>query len=125
DENSSGCVLAEQAAIEFLLSFEIVPAGVGLLGRNAKSAVFVAVAGSGERKRDGLTHAGGFLEKNLVRAVFSGEKIRGGADAFGSSKNEIAARARSVVKERNHFVLQHKFEIDEEVAAANEIHLRK
>ena len=115
--------MAEQAAIEFLLGFEIVPSGVGLLGRDTEGAGFVAFTSCSERKSDGLTGAGGFLLKNLVRAVLRGEEIGGGADAFGGAENKIAAGTRGVVKQGDDFVLQDGFEINEEVAAADEIHL--
>ena len=85
DENGCGRILAEKAAIEFLLGLEIIPTGVGLLGGHPKHAIFVTFARGTEGKGDGLAHGSGLLEENLIDAVLVREEAGGGPDAFGGS----------------------------------------
>ena len=98
DEDRGRSILAEQAAIEFLLGFEIVPTGIEQFRRNDQGSVLLAFREMMHGKRDGLTHSGGFLEENLVRAVLRGEQIACRAHALGSSQKQVAAGTKRVMK---------------------------
>ncbi len=98
DEDGGWSILAEQAAIELLLGFEIVPIGIGQFCGNAQGAVLLTFRGMIHGKSDGLRHHGGLLEENLAGAVLRGEQMGCRAHALRSSQKQIAARAERIVK---------------------------
>ena len=51
------------------------------------------------------------------------EKVAGRADALRSAEYQKAAGPRGIVKQRNHFSLQDRFQINQQIPATNQIHL--
>src|SRR5208283_2815431 len=119
DEGGCGSKLGQQTAIEFLLGFQIVPIGIRLADRQAKRIGIITIGLAIERESNDLTGSGGLFGKNLECSIFHREKIGHEPGALRSPQQKKSLGPSSVVEQRNHFVLQNRFEIDEEIAAGN------
>src|SRR5262245_57884366 len=66
-----------------------------------------------------------FLNVNLVLLVHEREEVGEATDAFRCAQHQVAFRIECIMKNRNAFFLQLWAEIDKDIAAGNQIDVRK
>src|SRR5262249_47278106 len=125
DEDGTWRVLTQEAPVELLLGLQIIPCRFHGFRWNTDHSIFRAVCRVVQRKTDRLAHGGGLFRKDFVGAVRCREETAGRTDSLGTAEHEESPGPRSVVEQSDDFVLQQGLEINEKVAAANQIHLGK
>lgn len=60
---------------------------------------------------------------NLVLLILENKQVGVGGDSLRASQQQVAARLQRVMKHRDHALLKHGFEIDQDVAATDQVQL--
>src|SRR3954469_11017671 len=80
---------------------------------------------SARNKWDESGSGGGLFPVDFMFAIDGFEKFGERADGLGSTEKEKAVGLEGIMKDREHFSLQRAIEINENVAATDQVHVRK
>ena len=135
DQHAGRSELVHRDAVGLALGVDLgvkALGGIGLGDAEAQRGRGAAQAAG----RDGLAalvhgrqvkgrRGGGLLAVDLVLAVERGEQLGEAADRLGRAQPQEAVWLQRVVKNREHFLLQARLEVDQQVAAGDEVQARE
>ncbi len=119
DQHAGGDVSCQEDAVGLFLHVGPRLAAAGSL---PWSSVSTAPVGAG-RRAEGHPAGGRFLRVDLVLGVLRLEQVAVGADGLRGPQQEEAGRLQGIVEERQDLLLQRRLQVDEQVAAADQVDL--
>ena len=117
DQHPRGSVLGEDDAIGLVLDFEVV-AGRSSGGKGGRAPGGREVDRHEIGAQDGR---GRLLGVDPVPAVEGHEHVRERSDGLGFAQQQESRRLERVMEDRDDALLEHRTEIDEDVAAADQV----